>query len=147
MAAPKETGRPGNVDLTGYSLTDTFGNKTKYRVPAGYSVPAGGFLHVWADEDHNSQNSTNSADLHVNFRLALGGDAIGLYSPSGETVDEVTFGQQTNDVSQGRWPDGAANLYYMSTPTPRAPAQGHGKGVLILTHEAAKATLPAWPAS
>jgi hypothetical protein len=36
-------------------------------------------------------------------------------------VDAVTFGQQTANVSQGRYPDGSSRLDFMPTFTPRAP--------------------------
>ena len=45
---------------------------------------------------------------------------IGLFAPNGSLVDSVTFAAQTNDVSEGRWPDGASNTFFMPTPTPRA---------------------------
>ena len=32
----------------------------------------------------------------------------------------MRFGGQTDDVSQGRWPDGSANTLFMFTPSPRA---------------------------
>jgi len=76
---------------------------------------------VWADEE-SGQTLTNE-DLHVNFRLSADpGEVIGLYHSSGQLVDSVTFGLQTNDISQGRFPDGQALPYFfMTTPTPRAP--------------------------
>jgi hypothetical protein len=108
------------VDLTGYTLTDVFGDPDKYTIPAGITIGPGGFLLVWADEESN-QTATNG-DLHVNFRLsAAPGEAIGLYHSSGQLVDSISFGMQTNDISQGRWPDGGtAPFVYMTTPTPRA---------------------------
>ena len=109
------------VDLGGYYLTDNLGNPTKYRIPANsrYIIPPGGFLLVWAD-NNSGDNSTNSPELHVNFSLdAVVGEAIGLYSPDGSTViDSVTFGPQTSNISEGRYADGAANRYFMPTPTP-----------------------------
>jgi hypothetical protein len=108
------------VDLANYTLTDTFASPRKFTIPPGFTLPARGFLLVWADED-SADNSTNS-DLHVNFRLSQNGEQIGLYAPDGRVVDSVTFGAQSNDVSQGRWPDGnAPPFYFMPTPTPRAP--------------------------
>ncbi len=108
------------VDLTGYYLTDTLANPTKFRIPNGYVMPPGGFLLIWADEEPE-QNHSNRIDLHVNFRLASGGEVIGLFSPTGGAVDQIAFGPQTNDVSQGRYSDGAAPIYFMTTPTPRGP--------------------------
>ena len=48
------------------------------------------------------------------------GEAIGLFAPDGTLVDSVTFGSQTNDVSQGRFPDGVGPVAFMTIPTPRA---------------------------
>ncbi len=109
---------PTPVNLAGYTLTDNLTNKTQFVIPSGYSVPANGYLLVWADND-SSQNSTNDPRLHANFALSKGGEAIGLYAPDLSPVDTVTFGAQTNDVSQGRWPDGNSGSYYfMTTATP-----------------------------
>jgi hypothetical protein len=51
-------------------------------------------------------------------------------------IDSVTFGAQTNDVAQGRFPDGASSIYYLTTPTPTnsniyvAPNTAPGLGVI-----------------
>jgi len=52
--------------------------------------------------------------------LSQAGEAIALYDPNGRRIDSVTFGPQTNNISQGRWPDGSSTVYYMTAPTPRA---------------------------
>ncbi len=106
------------VDLGGYYLTDNLTNQTQFRIPNGYVVPAGGYLLVWADNE-SGQNTTNRADLHAEFALSRTGDAIGLYTSDGELVDSITFTNQTTDVSEGRYPDGAANFYFMTNTTPR----------------------------
>jgi hypothetical protein len=107
------------IDLSGYYLSDTLTNRTQYRIPNGYSIPAHGFLLVWADGE-TGQNNTNRIDLHANFNLARGGEAIGLFGADGTLVDGVTFGAQTTDVTEGRYPDGSANRYFMTTRTPRS---------------------------
>ena len=108
------------VDLANYTLTDDLENPTKYSIPAGTIVPAGGFLLVWADEE-DGQNVVGQ-DLHVNFKLAQAGEQLGLFAPDGSLVDSVSFGPQPNDVSLGRFPDGAElPLYEMVRPTPRGP--------------------------
>jgi hypothetical protein len=114
---------PGNdpIDLKDYYLTDDLADPRQYMIPAGYVVPPHGFLLVWADNDTN-QNSTNRPDLHVSFQLSKNGEAIGLFAPNGSTaIDTVTFGPQTNDVSQGRFADGAETIYFMTSPTPGQP--------------------------
>jgi hypothetical protein len=113
---------PGAVDLGGYFLTDTLTNRFQYEVPNNgqYVIPPHGFLLVWADNE-TGQNRSNRADLHVNFQLRQAGEAIGLYAADGTQIDAVTFGAQTNDVSEGRYPDGVGPRLFMTTPTPRAP--------------------------
>ncbi|HNT14846.1 MAG TPA: lamin tail domain-containing protein [Verrucomicrobiota bacterium] len=109
------------ADLGGYYLTDNLGNKFQFQIPNNgqYLIPPGGFLLVWADNEAH-QNAATRADLHASFALSKGGEAIGLFASDGTQIDAVTFGPQTSDVSQGRFPDGAANIYSMPTPTPRA---------------------------
>lgn len=110
---------PGRTeaDLSGYFLTDNTQNKNQYKIPDGVKIPAGGYLFVWADGSP-SQNSTNSSDLHVNFQLSKSGEAIGLFAPDGSLVDSVTFAAQTNNISQGRLPDGGASIVFFDHPTP-----------------------------
>jgi hypothetical protein len=107
------------VDLGGYYLTGTLTNKTKFLIPDThqYLVPPKGFFLVWADNGSGS-NSTNRPELHVNFKLSKSGDNIGLFAPDGTTVDALSFGAQITDVSQGRFPDGAENIFPMPSPTP-----------------------------
>jgi hypothetical protein len=109
------------VDLGGYYLTDNLTNKFQFQVPNNghYVIPAGGYLLVWAD-DETGQNSTNRMDLHASFALGKGGEAIGVFAGDGTAIDAIVFGAQTSNVSEGRFPDGAASLYGMPTPTPRA---------------------------
>lgn len=58
----------------------------------------------------------------MNFKLNADSEAIALYDSGRRVVDAIVFGMQTNNISQGRWPDGQSMPYYfMTTPTPRAP--------------------------
>jgi hypothetical protein len=116
------------VDLSGYYLTDNLNNPTKWRVPNGTVIPGRGFLLVWAD-NQTSQNNNPHGHLHTNFSLDRVGEAIGLFGPDGVTaIDTVVFGEQTSDVSQGRFPDGSARIEFMIQPTPGAPNVLDGAG-------------------
>jgi len=81
-------------------------------------VPPKGYFLVWADNG-SAANSTNRPELHVNFRLSKDGEAIGLFAADGTAIDTLTFGTQTTDVSQGRFPDGAVDFFSMPIPTPQ----------------------------
>ncbi|MEJ5237733.1 MAG: lamin tail domain-containing protein [Limisphaera sp.] len=110
------------ADLGGYYLTDNLTNKFQFRIPDNgqYVIPPRGYLLVWADNESN-QNRSDRPDLHVNFALSKSGEAIGLFGADGTLIDAVTFGTQTTDVSEGRFPDGAGTVVRFETPTPRAP--------------------------
>jgi len=112
---------PDMVDLGGYFLTDNLTNRFQFEVPDNghYTVPPGGYLLVWADNE-TGQNSTNQTDLHASFALSKGGEAIGIFAADGTTIDAVVFGPQATDVSEGRFPNGASQIFAMPTPTPGA---------------------------
>ncbi|MBM3847922.1 MAG: lamin tail domain-containing protein [Verrucomicrobia bacterium] len=110
------------ADLSGYTLTDDLVRPQKYVIPPGVQIPPGGFLRVWADEE-TGQNRAGG-DVHAAFRLSGSGEALGLFAPNGVRVDTVVFGRQTDDVSEGRFGDGAAAPFLrFSTPTPGFPNQ------------------------
>ncbi len=106
------------ADLSGFYLGTSLTNKTKFKIPAGYTIPAHGRLLVWADNEP-SQNASNRIDLHVDFKLSKSGEAIGLFAEDGTVIDFVEFGPQTSDISEGRIPDGAAAISIQTAPTPR----------------------------
>ena len=110
---------PVIVDVSGYFLTDKLTDLTKWQIPPGTAMAPNGFLLVWADA---GLSGTDSA-LHANFNLSKAGSVIALCDPEGNLVDSVNFGAQSADISQGRWPDGAADIYFMPAPTPGSANQ------------------------
>lgn len=108
---------PGTVDLGGMYLTDNPLNPTQWQFPSGTFLGQGSFLLVWADKD--VLDNTNG--FHANFKLGAGGEQIGLYESNGVTlVDSISFGNQSEDVSYGRFPNGASTWYFMDQPSPNA---------------------------
>ena len=106
------------VDLTGWTLANALTN-AGWSIPSGYVIPANGYLLVWADKE-TGQNNSNRIDLHIDFKLSKAGETIVVRAPDGRLVDTVTFGAQTTDVSEGRYPDGSASRHSFTVPTPRA---------------------------
>ena len=104
------------VNLGGYFLTDNLSQPNKFTIPGGFVLPPHGFLRVWADSD-DAINGPGQ-DLHGNFKLNNGGEAIGLFRPDNSLMDAVLFGPMDADQSQGCWPDGVAAIYPMIPPTP-----------------------------
>lgn len=103
------------VSLAGASLSDDPANPKRFVFPAGVTIPAGGYLVIWAD------TQVGAAGLHAGFALGVRGEQVRLYASDGTTLlDEVTFGLQLTDLSLGRFPD-ATGGWKLTRPTPGAP--------------------------
>jgi hypothetical protein len=115
---------PGSdpVDLGGMCLTDgAESTPAPDRVRPLSFVPGTGYAVVWAGEADDAY-----------LRLSPAGGTIGLFNSQGEEIDEIAYGPQTADVSQGRAPDGAGELEYLALPTPGAANPG-GKITITTT--------------
>jgi hypothetical protein len=112
------------MDLEGASLTDSLSDTNKYRIPPGFTVPAHGYLLVWADGETNQNNLAVRPDLHAGFSLSKSGEAIGLYDAGGTLVDAVVFGPQALNISEGHFPDGTGPVIAMPVATPGAANVG-----------------------
>ncbi|WCJ60368.1 lamin tail domain-containing protein [Fontisphaera persica] len=98
---------PAPVNLGGCRLTDDPANPDKYTFPAGTTIPAGGYLLVFADDRFNVPG------LHTGFALDQNGEGVYLFdahSRGGRLLDAVEFGFQIPDLSIARLPDGQWNL-------------------------------------
>jgi hypothetical protein len=104
------------INLAGFYLARSITNLSEFQIPAGYTIPAHGFLLVWADK----VATNGTLDLHANFKLTKSGTSICLRSPGGTLVDYISFGPQTSDISMGRYPDGAADISILPAATPAA---------------------------
>ena len=107
------------IDLANYYISDDPALITLYQIPttntAKTTVPAGGYLILWADKD------LTQGENHVNIKLGGGGESVILTAPDGTTViNDILFGPQSDDVSYGRETDAAANFVFFTTPTPGA---------------------------
>jgi hypothetical protein len=107
------------VHLGGYWLTDNLALTNMSLIPGGKFIGPRGFLLVWADEE--PEQNAGTTNIHADFKLSLNGDSIGLFAPDGSLVDALSFGPMGPDESDGRWQDGADELFMMRPPTPNAP--------------------------
>ena len=108
------------IDIGGMYLTDDLSVPTMWRIPddnpSATTIPARGYLLIWADGD------TADPGLHANFRLNVGGEELGLFDTDGPTsgalIDTLAFGHQTVNISYGRYPDADDDLRFFGFPTP-----------------------------
>jgi hypothetical protein len=92
------------VDLSGYFLSDSRSNLSKWKFPAGTVIEANTFLIVWADKD------TIQPGLHANFKLSSSGEKLYLSTPDKVIWDKVEYGEQTEELSYGRTPNGTGEF-------------------------------------
>jgi hypothetical protein len=102
------------VSLGGISLTDNLGDPAKFRVAPLSFIGVGphAFLRLEAD------SSPSKGPRHAAFSLSGDGEEIGLFDSRGVPMDRVAFGIQSENVSEGRLPDGAEIIARLSPPTP-----------------------------
>jgi len=105
------------INLEGYSLSDDPVSSTKWTFPAGWTIEPNGYIIVWADNDEDQEG------LHANFKLAGGGEIVLLSNPAGDLIDEISYLDQQDDISYGRFPNGVGEFQVMD-PTFAAENSG-----------------------
>ena len=105
------------VNLSGWFLTDEATALNQWAFPTGTSIPAGGYIIVFASGKTEITN-----ELHTNFSLSGSGEYLALVQPDGSTiVDEYTqdagegYPPIPNHVSYGV---SGAGFAFFATPTP-----------------------------
>jgi len=107
---------PDPVDLSEYYLTTDSTTPRLFDIPAGQTIPGGGFLVFFADK------TPAKGPLHTNFSLKeKTGGFLGLYDKLSESfTDSLEFGPQTADTSYQRFPDGGATWQLTTCYSPNA---------------------------
>ena len=107
------------VPLAGYHLSDNADDPTKYVIPAGVNIAAGGFVRFWC----SNRNTVVGTNYHTNFKLTqtTGSEEIVFADAAGTVLDELEIDKvnQTNH-SWGRSPNGGADWRIYTDPTPNA---------------------------
>lgn len=103
------------VNLKDMFVSDAINSSQKFML-SNYSLPAGGYVLLWADND------TDQGPLHTNFQLASDGESIALF----ETVDHGNvpihawkYGRMSADISMGYTSNEATAPDYLRSPTPK----------------------------
>jgi hypothetical protein len=128
------------IDLGGWYITDSIPDLTKHMIsvsrPDSTTIPAGGFLILWAD------SKKSQGVRHVDFKLSKSGEQLAiskLVSGVPKIIDSVTFKEQVTDLSMGR-ERGTNKWIYMNQPTPGYPNLPEGVGTVL---SGSKTTI--WP--
>jgi len=87
------------VDLSGLFVET---DDAIVRLPGLSFVPPRGYMLLFADELSGSE--------HLECKLPASGGRVTLSSASAEVIDRITYGPQSECVSEGRLPDGASTI-------------------------------------
>jgi len=103
------------LDISGYAIYDAGGQsgvKPKKTIPAGTTLPGGGYYVIVTD-------GSEAAD----FGLSSAGEQVWLDDNTGQLIDTVIFTAMETTQSYGRLPDGGTTLQLMNTITRGAANQ------------------------
>lgn len=105
------------ADLSGYFLSDDPANLELFEIPMGTVISPRSFLLIWAGE--TARDEMFEGNLFAGFRLSRSGETLTLSAPGGIVIDQVSFGEQSPDISEGRLSDGdLSRTGILSIPTP-----------------------------
>ena len=101
----------GTADLSGFVVRDS---KTPFSLPAGTTIPAGGYLVVFCDD---SPVGAPADRIHLPFKLG-GADSFSLLDAAATPISTATWDAVSAPTgkSYGRLPDGTG-LFMALTPT------------------------------
>lgn len=99
------------VNLGGMYLSDNATNPTKWQFPTGTTIPANGYLVVWA------YDTTYAGALYASWALSKDGEHIRLSGSDLSVIDSVTFGPQPKNRTVARIPNGTGTFTSSCQPT------------------------------
>ena len=119
------------VDLGGLFLANAPGNPAQSPLPALSFIAGRGLSVYTADGDASKPD-------HVSFTLFPEAGSLFLSAADLSLIDAVIYGPQTDDISQGRSPDGSTRIIAFTAPTPgggnpRDDGGGGGTNVTTVT--------------
>ncbi|MBP7948194.1 MAG: tandem-95 repeat protein [Verrucomicrobiales bacterium] len=100
-----------SVTLTGLSITDDVAAPARHVFPPGTTIPAGGYLVLYADG--------GTGPNHLPFSLKETGETITLFNSAangGGVLDSIAYGLQVADLSIGRT-GSSLETWALCTPT------------------------------
>ena len=105
------------IDIEGMYLSDNVSKPEKYRITkestnANTIIAPHSYLLIWCDK----LETTNQA-LHASFKIAEEGGQLLLTAADKSWTDTLYYGAHDGNSAVGRYPDGAPDVYTMTTPT------------------------------
>ncbi len=106
-------GTEQSLDLTGYYLSDSKNDLTKWKFPE-YILDSGEYVIVFCDGYIDESNKF----LHANFKINSDNDEVYLSNEDEEVVDFVKLNEQKTNISYGRSSINSSEWGFFSYATP-----------------------------
>ncbi len=98
-----------SINLNGYFLTNKSSNADKYKISTDINIAAGAYQIIWLD------NQDLQGEQHANFNLEGSGDDLMICNVDTTTVDYIRFGDQLENGTFGRWPNGTGGFQELNS--------------------------------
>ena len=103
------------VDISGWYLSDSEKNPTKWQFPSGTKIKGNGYILIYCTGEEMKPGSKGV--YYSNFKLSASGDDAVLTSSAQETVCVVSFPSQYGNISWGI-PHNGSGYGYFEEATP-----------------------------
>ncbi|MBL7104835.1 MAG: lamin tail domain-containing protein [Bacteroidales bacterium] len=106
-----------SVDLGGYYLSDRPSDSTKWQIPEGVIISAGGYKIFWT----SGRDEVSGGHYHTNFKLTQTKDNpeyVVLTNPEGIILEQGQLYNTQKDNSGGRTTNGSDSWSVFTNPTP-----------------------------
>lgn len=98
------------VSLDNLYLSDDPTDLLAWQFPAGITIASDEYLIVWCDKDEEQ------AGLHADLKFSAGGESAILSYADGTIIEDITFGEQIEDMGYARNPNGTGD-FVIQMPT------------------------------
>lgn len=98
------------VSLDNLYLSDDPTDLLAWQFPAGLTIAPDEYLIVWCDKDEEQDG------LHADIKFSAGGESAILSYADGTIIENITFGEQTEDMGYARVPNGTGD-FVIQSPT------------------------------
>ncbi len=120
-----------DVDLSGFTITDSYSNPNKWTIPEGVTIKSGEYLLIWFD----GLDEYKDGHMHASFKLSAEDDGIMMTDKEGYTVFKVDMKATVDDISCGLDANGEYVFFSPATPGAENSSEGYKGEALSLSFD------------
>ena len=98
------------LNLDGLYLSEDSSDLLAWEFPDGLTLTPDSYLIIWCDKDLDQDG------LHADIKFSASGESAILSYADGTIIEDITFGEQEEDIGYGRVPNGTGD-FVIKNPT------------------------------